>query len=138
MTKKIIFLLIFNILLMFSLTSCANKPDLPRVSAQLKTDLKEDNSHFLEWTIQNLEDERTLTFEDGNIMQYTVKHIKTHKTYSNIESNNKSTIILNPGEIYTEKIPLDIFLKKGEYKAVFWAISKEGTSPKFIITFRKH
>ncbi|MTI81576.1 MAG: hypothetical protein FH758_11995 [Firmicutes bacterium] len=128
------YILVISMVLVISLSGCSgsNQHQLPTIGISLR--LIETGTDYceLEWHVENKSD-ITATFLDGNIEQYEVKNIATHKKYTS-KKNHTTDIVLHKGDKYKNTV-LFSKLEKGSYRCSFWAKSEEGTTGKMKLSF---
>ncbi len=134
--KKKVLVLILCLLFLICLSSCKRQENnsTPVVSVRVVTYL---DKNYLEWSIKNYDKNNSILFKNGDITNFSIKHIATQKIFSNENTKAKDDYILKPQGVYREKISLEDLKDSGEYEADFWAKTDENIKYETIVIFNK-
>lgn len=134
MKKYCFLILLISTVVLLNFTGCTNNntAEKKNIYVSLRNSTP-DNVQNLKWVVENRSKNDSVTFNNGDILNYEIRHSTSGKIYT---SSNKdyTDITLKPGETYETTVNVKDMLI-GHYEAKFWAKSGETRKSTMIIYF---
>ena len=134
MKKYCFLILLISAVVLLNFTGCANNntAEMKNIYVSLRN-ITPDNVQNLKWIVENRSKNDSVTFNNGDILNYEIKHSTSGKIYT-ISDKDYTNITLKPGEIYETTVSVKD-MPVGHYQAFFWAKWGDNNKSTMVISF---